>query len=117
MMPSARHIITLLVAAQLVASSVGDLTQRVRAGIIDPLLGLIGGAGSLSLRIWIFDIGGVIGGFFHCILTILVGLVLLRVVFSIAWRWMGEWLAEPEGVRKTTVVPDEVKPDQLETRK
>lgn len=96
-MPSARYLITLLVTAQLVFYAVGDLAGRVRVGLIDPLLERITGSSQSSFLIGPFDVGYVLGGFISCVVTILLGLLMLRLVYKIAWRWIGPLIPlEPE---------------------
>ena len=97
-MPNARYIISLLVAAQIVAYSVGDLTGRVRAGLIDPLLKLLAGSDEIRLVLGPFDIGTVIGGLFSCLVSILLSLLLLKLVFSWAWRWIGQLIPDPQKI-------------------
>jgi hypothetical protein len=104
-MPSARYIVTLLVAAQIVAYSIGDLTGRVRVGLIDPFLRLIGGSDDIRLLIGPFDIGTVLGGLLSCLVSILLGLLLLRLVFRFAWRWIGRLIPEATDAQPSHTTP------------
>lgn len=96
-MPSARYIITLLVAAHIVAASVDDLAGRVRRGLIDPLWRLIAGRDDVGLLIGPFDVGTIIGGLVSCILSIFLSLLLLRLVFRLCWRWIERLVPNSSG--------------------
>ncbi len=104
-MPNARYIITLIVAAQIVAYSVGDLTGRVRLGLINPLWKLIGGSDEIRLSIGPCDVGTVLEGLVSSLVSILLSLLLLRIVFRLCWRWIGRLVPEPSDPQSSPAPP------------
>ena len=97
-MPDTRYLITVLVAAQLVGFGIGELSGRIQTGFVTPLLRLVVGAPDIPLMFGRFDVGGIIGAFISCLFTIFFGLLLLRLVLVISWRWIFPMLptAAPE---------------------
>ena len=88
LLPNARYILTLLVAAQIVFYAVWNLFQGVQAGILEPLRQHFIGSDVVSVRVGIFDIGMVLGGLVSCLVCILLGPLLLKLVLNASWRWI-----------------------------
>lgn len=109
-MPNPRYIITLLVAAQIVAYSVGDLMGRVRVGLIDPLLKLLAGSDEIRLVFGPFDFGTVIVGLFSCLVSILLSLLLLKLVFRWTWRWIDQLIQDPQKIHDCQPKPTDSSP-------
>lgn len=100
-MLTSRFIVTVLVTAQIVALSVGELSVVIKSGIITPLVYLLIGSDLISLRLGIFDIGTVLSGIFSCLITVLLGLSVLALIPKFAWKWIDRIIPDSSGVSRT----------------
>jgi hypothetical protein len=96
-----RFLITILVASQIFSYSIGDLSSRIQSGIVTPLFKLIGGSDDFNLIIGPFNLGIVIGGIFSCIVTILLGLLMLALILKLTWKWIERLIPESVSSTKT----------------
>ena len=95
-LPNARYILTLLVAAQIVFYAVWNFSGSVQTGILEPLMQRFIGSNGVSLRLGIFDIGMVLGGLVSCLVSILLGPLLLKLVLNASWRWISRLFPDPD---------------------
>jgi large conductance mechanosensitive channel len=72
-----------LAVGVLIGAAFGDVVKSFTTGIVQPLINLFGGAGKVSLHLWIFDIGMVLN-------ALIAFLIMALILFFIFVKPMNE---------------------------